>query len=604
MRRRASLALAALVLALLPGAGSAGEPDACRTVRFGVVGFSDVAAVTALAAEALKPLGYEPAGVNLSLPIIFASLQGRNIDVFLGNWMPAQDADSRPYLADASVEVLGPNLAGAKFTLAVPRYLYEAGLKDFASIRRHAAALDHKLYGIEPGAAANRLILGMIQSGQFGLGGFRLIESSEQGMLAELERAYRSQRPIVFLGWEPHPMNLRFPIEYLAGGDAVFGPDFGGATINTVVRAGLRSECPNLTRFLTNLKFSLRGESELMAAILDRHEAPDAAARAWLASHPQALGEWLAGVSPVGAGMSGPARGAAGTAGLDGWVVAHKVPFGDATARALEALKHRGRGVFDGIAVLVRALVDGVSMTLRAIPFTAFIVGSGLLTYALQRTWTLTLFVPLAFLFVLNQGYWAPMLETLALVLVATVISVSIALPVGIAGAHHPRLYAALRPVLDLMQTLPTFVYLIPTLVLFGLGPVPGLIATVVFALPAPVRLTRDGIAATPLALKEAALAFGATGLQLLWRVELPSARPLIYAGITQCVMLSLSMVVVAALVGAGGLGVPVVRALNSVQIGMGFESGLVIVLLAVLLDRLLRPRLRGLHRGAPRNAG
>jgi ABC-type proline/glycine betaine transport system permease subunit len=171
-------------------------------------------------------------------------------------------------------------------------------------------------------------------------------------------------------------------------------------------------------------------------------------------------------------------------------------------------------------------------------------------------------------------------------VLICAVLGV----PIGIAAAHRPRLAAALRPVLDLMQTLPTFVYLIPTLVLFGLGVVPGLISTIVFALPAPIRLTQLGISSVPEPLKEAGQAFGATGLQMLVKVELPSAAPTIVAGITQCIMLSLSMVVIAALVGAGGLGVPVVRALNTVQIGMGFEAGFVIVLLAIILDRLSRP--------------
>jgi glycine betaine/proline transport system permease protein len=271
----------------------------------------------------------------------------------------------------------------------------------------------------------------------------------------------------------------------------------------------------------------------------------------------------------------------------------HKIPLGEATAHALELVKTRGSGFFDGVSLVIRSVVDAVTATLRAIPALAFIVGATALTAFLQRSWPLTLFVPAALLFVLNQGYWSPMLETLALVLVATLVSVAIAIPTGIAGAHHPRFYAALRPVLDLMQTLPTFVYLIPTLVLFGLGPVPGLISTVVFAMPAPIRLTQEGIAATPVTLREVARAFGATGWQMLWKVEMPSATPLILAGITQCIMLSLSMVVVAALVGAGGLGVPVVRALNSVQVGMGFDAGLVIVLLAVLLDRICRPRQR-----------
>jgi ABC-type proline/glycine betaine transport system permease subunit len=175
-------------------------------------------------------------------------------------------------------------------------------------------------------------------------------------------------------------------------------------------------------------------------------------------------------------------------------------------------------------------------------------------------------------------------------VLVAAFFSAAIGIPLGIMAAHSPRFYAAMRPILDLMQTLPTFVYLIPTLVLFGLGVVPGLISTVIFALPAPIRLTHLGISSVPQALLEAGKSFGATRAQMLWKIELPSAAPTILAGITQCIMLSLSMVVIAALVGAGGLGVPVVRALNTVQVGMGFEAGFVIVLLAIILDRISRP--------------
>jgi len=214
----------------------------------------------------------------------------------------------------------------------------------------------------------------------------------------------------------------------------------------------------------------------------------------------------------------------------------------------------------------------------------------GLLAWVLRRSIGLAAFVVLSLLFIMNQGYWAATIETLTLVLVAALVATVIGVPIGIAAARRPRLQAALRPVLDLMQTLPTFVYLTPTLVLFGLGVVPGLISTVIFALPAPIRLTQVGISSVPKPLLEAGQAFGATPLQLLLKVELPSAAPMILAGITQCIMLSLSMVVIAALVGAGGLGVPVVRALNTVQVGMGFEAGIAIVLVAIILDRMSRP--------------
>jgi glycine betaine/proline transport system substrate-binding protein len=578
-----------------------GEPAGCQTVRFSDVGWTDVTATTALVAQLLRSIGYAPTITVLSVPVTFASLQNKDIDVFLGNWMPAQEADRSPYLADGSIVVIGPNLLGAKYTLAVPSYLYEAGLKDFNDIRRFAPAVGSSIYGIEPGNDGNRLVLKMLKQDLFGLGDFKLVESSEQGMLAQVERAYRSKEPVVFLAWEPHPMNMRFDLKYLNGGDTVFGPNFGGATIYTVTRKGYSAECPNVGRLLSNLKFTLRGESEMMAAILDRHEQPQIAAAEWLRANPTATKVWLDGVlafdgRPASAALAHsvpPPR----PGGFEQWVVTHKIPVGDAMAVAIDTIKTHGTFVFDGISVVIRGMVNGVTALLRILPAPALIVAIAALAWALRRSWTLTAFVALALLFILNQGYWIATLETLALVMVATLMSAAIGVPLGIAAAHRPRLFAALRPVLDLMQTLPTFVYLIPTLVLFGLGVVPGLISTVIFALPAPIRLTHLGISSVPRPLIEAGEAFGATPMQLLWKIELPSAATTIIAGITQCIMLSLSMVVIAALVGAGGLGVPVVRALNSVQVGMGFEAGFTIVLLAIILDRISRPKERGIAR-------
>jgi glycine betaine/proline transport system substrate-binding protein len=519
--------------------------------------------------------------------------------VFLGNWMPTQEADRSRYVADGSVVIVGANLTGAKYTLAVPAYTYAEGLKDFSDIRRFAAKLNNTIYGIEPGNDGNRVVLDMIKQDQFGLGDFKLIESSEQGMLAQVERAYRDKQSVVFLAWKPHPMNIRFDIKYLSGGDV--GPTFGDATIYTVTRKGYGTECPNVGRLLANLKFSLRGESEMMDAILDRHEQPDIAAAAWLKANPAVMQTWLEGVRtvdgrPASSALAHSVR-APNAGGFEQWIVGHKIPVGDATAAAIDTVKTHGTWVFDGISLVIRGTVDGVMALLRALPAPYLIVAIAALAFGLRRSWTLTVFVALALLFILNQGYWEATLETLALVLVATFASAAIGVPLGIAAAHRPRLFAAMRPVLDLMQTLPTFVYLIPTLVLFGLGVVPGLISTVIFALPAPIRLTHLGISSVPRPLIEAGEAFGATPMQLLWKVELPSAAGTIIAGITQCIMLSLSMVVIAALVGAGGLGVPVVRALNSVQVGMGFEAGFTIVLLAIILDRISRPKEREVSR-------
>ncbi|NBU25446.1 MAG: choline ABC transporter permease subunit [Gammaproteobacteria bacterium] len=282
---------------------------------------------------------------------------------------------------------------------------------------------------------------------------------------------------------------------------------------------------------------------------------------------------------------------------MESFVSGHKIPVGRVIGDAIGHAQANWKPFFDLVSRVVSGSVDGVHALLRALPSWLLVLGAGALAWLLQRSVPLVAFTVGALLFIMNQGYWAATIETIALVTVATLAATIIGVPLGIAAAHRPRLYAALRPVLDLMQTLPTFVYLIPTLVLFGLGVVPGLISTVVFALPAPVRLTHLGITAVPRPMLEAGEAFGATRWQRLWKVELPCALPSIFAGITQCIMLSLSMVVIAALVGAGGLGVPVVRALNSVQVDVGFEAGIAIVLLAIVLDRLSRPRDKGTAR-------
>jgi glycine betaine/proline transport system substrate-binding protein len=589
------------LLALLAGAGPAVaasptqlDGDACRTVRLSDVGWTDVTATTALFSVLLERLGYRPQVTVLAVPVTFASMKNKDIDVFLGNWMPTQEGDSRAYVADGSIEVLGPNLTGAKYTLAVPSYTYDAGLKSFADIQRFAPQLKNSIYGIEAGNDGNRLILSMLKQNLFGLGEFKLIESSEQGMLAEVERAYREHAPVVFLAWDPHPMNMRFDLKYLSGGDSVFGPNYGGASVYTNTRAGYTLQCPNVGRLLQNLHFTPRGESQLMASILDEHQPPEVAAAAWLKANPAVVSAWLDGVytfdgRPGLDALRGERKAGTGWS-FEHWISAHKIPVGDTVAVMIDYIKAHGRAVFDGVSTLIRGSVDGLTSLLRIIPAPLLILGVAALSWVLRRSLPLALFVTLALLFIMNQGYWLPTLETLSLVIVAALLSTAIGVPLGIAAAHRPGFYAALRPVLDLMQTLPTFVYLIPTLVLFGLGVVPGLISTVIFALPAPIRLTQLGISSVPESLLEAGQAFGATRLQMLWKIELPCAAPTIVAGITQCIMLSLSMVVIAALVGAGGLGVPVVRALNTVQVGMGFEAGFVIVLLAIILDRISRP--------------
>ena len=295
------LALGAAGLASA-GPALAADPESCKSVTFSDVGWTDITATTATASVILEALGYEPEVQVLSVPVTYASLKSGDVDVFLGNWMPTMEADIKPYLEDKSVETIVTNLEGAKYTLAVPKYTYDAGLKDFADIAKFKDKLDNKIYGIEAGNDGNRLIQGMIDEGKFDLKGFELVESSEAGMLAAVSQASAAKEDVVFLGWEPHPMNANVEMAYLSGGDDVFGPNFGGATVHTNVRAGFTGECPNLGKLLTNMVFSLKMENEIMGAILNDGADPQDAAKEWLKANPDALTPWLAGVTTFDGG--------------------------------------------------------------------------------------------------------------------------------------------------------------------------------------------------------------------------------------------------------------------------------------------------------------
>ncbi len=280
---------------------------------------------------------------------------------------------------------------------------------------------------------------------------------------------------------------------------------------------------------------------------------------------------------------------------MEEWFTAWKIPVGAVGEAVFDFLQTHFYWAFRAISDGLGFVIEGVNDGLQAVPPLLLISILAGLAWALHRDWKLPAAVLGFLLLVVNLGYWEATVETLTLVLFATTICMTLGVPLGIAAAHRRWLYTGIRPVLDLMQTIPTFVYLIPTLILFGLGMVPGLISTVIFAIPAPIRLTYLGVSSVPKQLLEAGEAFGATRRQLLWKVELPHALPTIMAGLTQCIMLSLSMVVIAALVGADGLGKPVVRALNSVNVEMGIEAGLAIVVLAILLDRFCKqPKLGG----------
>jgi glycine betaine/proline transport system substrate-binding protein len=285
-----------LSIAMLQSAW-AQEPESCKMVRFAEIGWADIAATTGVAMTLSEGLGYQTRKIMASVPIAFTGVQKGQIDVFLGYWAPSMDAVIEPFTKDDGVKVLPTaNLEGAKYTLAVPTYLAEAGLKSFQDIAKFKKELDGKIYGIEPGNDGNLLIEKMIKEDQFGMGDFRMVESSEAGMLVQVQRAVRKNKPVVFLGWAPHPMNTQFDITYLSGGDDVFGPDYGAAKVYTVVPPDYEARCPNMGKLLNNLQFSVEIESQLMEKVLEK-EDPAEVAKNWIKANPEALDKWLAGVT-------------------------------------------------------------------------------------------------------------------------------------------------------------------------------------------------------------------------------------------------------------------------------------------------------------------
>lgn len=295
-------ATSAMALALTAGAAMADAHAECGTVTFSDVGWTDITATTAATTVVLEALGYETDILVLSVPVTYTSLAEGDVDIFLGNWMPTMEADIAPYREAGTVDTVRANLEGAKYTLATNAAGAALGITDFASIAAAMDELDGEIYGIEPGNDGNRLIMDMIEADAFGLSEFEVVESSEQGMLAQVARASDRDEPVVFLGWEPHPMNANFDLTYLEGGDDWFGPDLGGATVYTNTSAGYVDACPNVGALLNNLSFSLAMENEIMGAILDEGEDPADAATAWMAANSDAVMAWLDGVTTFDGG--------------------------------------------------------------------------------------------------------------------------------------------------------------------------------------------------------------------------------------------------------------------------------------------------------------
>jgi len=295
--RKTSLTLtSALALSLLAGTAMAAE---CDTVIFSDVGWTDITTTTATTKHILEALGYEVDVKVLSVPVTYASLESDDVDVFLGTWLPAQQGAIGPYLDSGEVEKVATNLEGTKYTLAVPAFTYDKGLTDYSKIAEFADSLDNTIYGIEPGNEGNGYLISLVDADKYGLGKFKVVESSEQGMLAEVDRAVRDNKDVVFLGWEPHPMNAKFPLKYLPGGEDFFG---GEGVVDTVTRKGYAAECPNVGKLLANLKFSLPMENEIMGKILNDGADPADATMEWLKANPDTALSWVDGVTTLDGG--------------------------------------------------------------------------------------------------------------------------------------------------------------------------------------------------------------------------------------------------------------------------------------------------------------
>lgn len=302
-------AFASIMAASSFGAGMAraAEPASCKTITMANIGWTDNAVQNAVFTDVAQALGYKVKTNLYSLQVMYAGMQDKKIDVFLDNWTPSQDKTTEPYIKQKAMQVIGPDLTDAKYTLVVPHYLYKQGLTSFADIAKYGKQLDYKIYGIEPGNDGNQHILAMIKANKFGLGKFHLVQSSEAGMLSEVARKYPKKRAIVFLGWEPEPMNVQFHIDYLSGGHEYFGPDEGKATIYINTKYGYAKECPNVGTLLHHFKLTINDENAMMYDVQVKHQDANAVAAAWLRAHPDWVKSTLAGVTTTDGKPGAPA---------------------------------------------------------------------------------------------------------------------------------------------------------------------------------------------------------------------------------------------------------------------------------------------------------
>ncbi|MDY0874072.1 choline ABC transporter substrate-binding protein [Dongia rigui] len=293
MRKLLAASAMSLVMGVAATAAMAAEPDSCKTIRMADVGWTDNTAQNGLLKNVVKPLGYEVKEDVLGLPIILEGLKNKDLDLFLDNWMPSNAANVQPYLDEKSIDSLQPNLVGAGYGPVVPQYVADAGVKSLADLAANTDKFEGKFYGIEPGNDGNKIVQAKIDDPANKLDGWELVESSEQGMLVQAEKAIKNNEWIVFLGWAPHPVMGKMPLVYLSGFEA---DGFGEAKINALTRPGYTTDCANMGKLLANLKFELNMESAIMETILAGKDG-ETAANEWLKANPAVLDTWLAGVT-------------------------------------------------------------------------------------------------------------------------------------------------------------------------------------------------------------------------------------------------------------------------------------------------------------------
>jgi glycine betaine/proline transport system substrate-binding protein len=556
------------------------QTSSCNTVRFADVGWADVTVITALVSHLFEQKGWHTQTHMLSVPVAFMGLRNGDIDVFLGNWMPTQKSMITPYLDEGSVVSLVKNLDNARYTLAVPSYVYEQGVHSAEDLHKHARRFNNTLYGIEAGNDGNLTILKMIQENTYGLGHFNLVESSEQSMLAEVQKKIQNKEWVVFLGWQPHPMNTVLSMRYLEDPLHAWGPQGGLASVYTLVSKKFHEKCPDVSNALKSMVFSIEMENHLMDYLLNKHFSAQKSVSSYFEKNPQTYSQWLSYVPD-----SVEKKNTAQKPTVD------KEPtrkIGNAVSSGIQKFNTFASTYTRLFSKHVETSIQTCVDTLTSFSAYLIIFLACVLAYAIHRKKMLVLGVATGLSLIVHMGFWNASVETVVLVGLSSIVSLAIGIPLGVLCAHKPRLYVVLRPLLDMMQTIPTFVYLIPSLMLFGLGIVPGLISTVVFACPTSIRLMHACLVHIPKDYADVSVSFHASVWQRLWHIEIPFAIPTLWTSVNQTLMMGLSMVVISALVGSGGLGVAVIRSLNTVDIATGFEAGLAIVVLAMIMDRTL----------------